>query len=174
MSDLPNPYSLTANDDRTYYSFVTDETIEYVITMDDASCYIEDLPPIFKIYEFGFSPIGFNPSESRLRGKNRPKIDSRIKDTVQYFLLDYLKDSRNSLIMAYEVLDSKYEGRFKLFDNWCKEVNNGELEKYDQRYQVAGAKYPSMGSLIIHTKNEYKTAILQMVNNMFLMKNGYN
>jgi hypothetical protein len=55
VSDLSNPYKLTANNDGTY-SFVTDEATEYVITMDNASYYVEDLPPIFKIYEFGFYP----------------------------------------------------------------------------------------------------------------------
>ncbi len=165
-----NPYKLTANADGTY-SFVTDEAIDYVLTMDDASYYVDNLPPIFKIYEFGFYPKKNIISDGN---KGKSPIDSRIKNTIEYFLLEYLKDSNNSLLVVYESLDAKHEARFRLFNRWFKNKKSEGLEKYDKRIEVEGSEYPTLGSLIIHSENEYKVAILQMLEDTILLKSESN
>jgi hypothetical protein len=171
VSNLLNPYKLTANDDGTY-SFVTNESTAYVITMDDASYYVDDLPPLFKIYEFGFYPNRSTIVESINKGKSQ--IDSRIKNTIEYFLLEYLKDSNNSLLIIYESLDARHEARFRLFDRWFKNAKIDGLEKYDKRIEVEGSEYPTLGSLIIHSKNVYKLPILQMLEDTILLKSESN
>jgi hypothetical protein len=166
--DLHNPYKLITNSDGTY-SFVTDGAIEYVITMDDASYYVEDLPPIFSIYEFGFYPKDMTISKSN--NKEKSKLDNRIKDRIKSFLVEYLKDSNNSLLVIYESLDAKHEARFKLFDKWFRSLKSEVLEKHDKRIEIEGSEYPILGSLIIHSKNEYKLSIIQMLEDTILMKN---
>ncbi len=53
-------------------------------------------------------------------------------------------------------------------------ANDEGLEKYDKRIEVEESEYPTLGSLIIHSENEYKTAILQMLEDTILLKSESN
>ncbi len=53
-------------------------------------------------------------------------------------------------------------------------LNPYKLTANHKRIEVEGSEYPTLGSLIIHSENEYKVAILQMLEDTILLKSESN
>jgi len=168
VSNLPNPYNVVSEPDETY-SFITDKGVIYIITFSDVSHYCEDIKPIF---EFSLYP----KEETIPKNKNGKAVipsDSRISETIQYFLLEFFEVNDRCLLFVCDSLDSKHEARSRRFNMWFTRLNSDVLEKYDHRICIDNeSNKPTIiiGSLIIHCQNEDKEIILGKISESITLK----
>lgn len=152
---MSNPYEIVFTGDGYTYLFTTDQGIEYIIQMFDYSYQLPD-PISGNLYTFNF-----------FRGTDKEigeMPDGRVKDTVIYFLSDFLAKNDNSVVTICETIDKREVGRHKLFHKWFETLEIHHVKKYDREIELDGGLVPT--SLFIHDNNPERDYILSFFENM--------
>ena len=116
------PYNITVHSDTGFYTFQTDQNIEY-------SCHFSNvmamLPPLLGIYDIEVRDFLFYPYDPE--PNIRKKQDPRVAVTIRHLLSNhfFIKPER-VIVYTCDDSDGSVRGfcRQKLFNNWYKELND--------------------------------------------------
>lgn len=117
-----HPYSITFHPDTGFYTFTTDQRIEYSCRFGNVMAM---LPPLLGIYDIEVRDFMFYPyyPEPKIRKKSDPRVSETIQDLLRNHF--FIKPER---VIVYTCDDSDKPSlgfcRQKLFDNWYKQLDN--------------------------------------------------
>ena len=121
QSFLLNHYNIEETDNG--YKFVTNSGISYFLTFISYPVVSEILST--NIYMFNI--------ERENCATNGP-YDEQVRDTVIYVLFRFFEKHEDALITICDIMDGKQNARKRLFDNWFRRYNGGQLLKIGQNW----------------------------------------
>ena len=95
--------------------------------------------------------------ESIKRGK--ASKDDKIRLTIEYVLSIFFRENINAIIIVMDSIDNKQNARQRLFDNWYKQSNYNNVEKYEAACETDDLQLLTM--LLIEKSNPFKSQILE-------------
>ena len=118
---MKNSYNVFFVEEQGCYVFVTEHQITYEIRLEKRPELMDGYPNIqLNLIELSFAPVN----------TQKPTADKRIEATIIQFLSEYFSEQTNALVVVYESLDSKQEGRHLLFAKWfARNTPEDYLEK---------------------------------------------
>ena len=124
QSFLLNHYNIEETDNG--YKFVTNSGISYFLTFISYPVVSEILST--NIYMFNI--------ERENCATNGP-YDEQVRDTVIYVLFRFFEKHEDALITICDIMDGKQNARKRLFDNWFRRYNGGQLLKIDSTCMIS-------------------------------------
>lgn len=128
-----HPYNITVHSDTEFYTFTTDQNIEYSCRFGNVMAM---LPPLLGIYDIEVRDFMFYPYDPE--PETRKKADPRVAETIKDLLRNhfFIKPER-VIVYTCDDTDGAIRGfcRKKLFDNWYKEMND-VVERHELEVDV--------------------------------------
>lgn len=161
---MPDTYSVTVNETKDQYRFVTSMGYQYsvyfLLAKDD---YFSDFPEIpNNIYLFGFSLL--NSTSGNL------PFDEKVAQTICSILLDFFQSKENIIIFICDSVDKKERQRSITFNKWFHKYQaEYSFEKVDKvlEYDESNRYYLSLIFRYDNPdKNIYLDAFSQMTNGL--------
>lgn len=128
-----HPYNITFHPDTGFYTFTTDQNIEYSCRFGNVMAM---LPPLLGIYDIEVRDFMFYPYDPE--PTVRKTADLRVSETIKDLLRNhfFIKPDR-VIVYTCDDTDGSTRGlsRQRLFDQWYKELND-VVERHELEVEV--------------------------------------
>lgn len=138
-----------------YYSFVTDDGLEYICSFTSAKEYFKNYPLIAsKVFSFELFPA------KKLKGK-LPPPDLRIADTIITIVGNFLNSKTNAVIYICDTSDGRSAARARKFNSWFAYEVHPSHQIIKVSTDVDGGGITLYTALLVHRKNKLKNQFVQ-------------